>query len=152
MVRLVDVAEPLRSVLSKMECPRFESTPWASGPPLSERRVAIVSSAALLRRGDRGYEFGDTSHRTIDRADRHDIVMGHTSTNFDRSGYEQDLNVVFPLDRLDELATEGVVGSVADRHYSFLGAADPKTLGPTGQDLARRLKDDGVDAVLFVPV
>jgi len=33
-----------------------------------------------------------------------DLVMTHISTNFDRTGFQQDWNVVFPLDRLKELA------------------------------------------------
>ena len=29
-----------------------------------------------------------------------DLVMSHISTNFDRSGFQMDVNLVFPLDRL----------------------------------------------------
>lgn len=51
--------------------------------------------------------------------------MSHISVNFDRTGYQQDLNVVFPIELLIELATENVIGSVADYHYSFMGTTDP---------------------------
>jgi D-proline reductase (dithiol) PrdB len=30
-------------------------------------------------------------------------VISHISINFDRTGFEEDWNVVFPLDRLNEL-------------------------------------------------
>jgi D-proline reductase (dithiol) PrdB len=46
--------------------------------------------------------------------------MSHVSVNFDRTGFQQDLKVIFPLDRLRELAVEGSIGSVAAFHYSFL--------------------------------
>ena len=81
-----------------------------------------------------------------------DLVMSHISTNFDRTGFQQDHNVVFPIDRLNELAAEGVVGSVASVHYSFMGATHPAKLERTARQLAGMLKQDQVDAVLLVPV
>ena len=51
--------------------------------------------------------------------------MSHISVNFDRSGFQQDLNVVFPVERLREMAADGEIGSVAD---SFMGATDPEQM------------------------
>jgi D-proline reductase (dithiol) PrdB len=79
-------------------------------------------------------------------------VMSHTSTNFDRTGFQQDWNVVFPLDRLRELGDQGTIGSVADFHYSFMGASDPKLMEPTARVLADLLRRDRVNAILLVPV
>lgn len=59
---------------------------------------------------------------------------------------------MFPLDRLRELAAEGVIGSVAATHYSFMGATDPVQMEGYARDVAARLKSDGVDAVLLSPV
>jgi len=81
-----------------------------------------------------------------------DLVMSHISTNFDRTGFQQDWNVVFPLDRLKELAAEGIIGSVAAFHYSFMGATDPAEMEPAARNLAVLLKGDGVDGALLVPV
>ena len=81
-----------------------------------------------------------------------DLVMTHISTNFDRTGFQRDWNVVFPLDRLQELAAEGIIGSVASFHYSFMGATDPSEMEPAAGNLAGLLKGDRVDAVLLVPV
>ena len=61
-------------------------------------------------------------------------------------------NVAFPLDRLNELAREGVIGSVADFHYSFMGAAPIRKIEPKARELAGLLKKDRVDAVLLSPV
>ena len=55
---------------------------------------------------------------------------------FDRTGLQEDWNVAFPLDRLKELAAERVIGSVADTHYSFMGAADPVQMEPHARELA----------------
>ena len=78
--------------------------------------------------------------------------MSHVSTNFDRSGFQQDLNVVFPLDRLKELAVQGLISSAAAFHYSFMGAVDPKEFESSTRKLAALLKKDGVNALLLVPV
>ena len=60
--------------------------------------------------------------------------------------------MVFPLDRLRELADEGAIGSVAQTHYSFMGATDPMQMEPHARELAGRLKQDAVDAVILPPV
>jgi D-proline reductase (dithiol) PrdB len=59
---------------------------------------------------------------------------------------------VFPLDRLIELAAEGTIGSLAAVHYSFMGATDPVEMEPYARELAGRLKQDRVDAVILSPV
>jgi D-proline reductase (dithiol) PrdB len=78
--------------------------------------------------------------------------MSHTSVNFDRTGFQEDVNVAFPLERLRELHREGLIGAIAKFHYSFMGAAPILAFGPKVPALAARLKDEGVDAVLLVPV
>jgi D-proline reductase (dithiol) PrdB len=81
-----------------------------------------------------------------------DLVMTHISTNFDRTGFQQDWNVAFPLDRLKELADQGAIGSVAAYHYSFMGATDPTEMEQAARNLARLLKGNQKDGVLLVPV
>ncbi len=153
MVRLADLPEWERDYLSTLPCPTFESHPWVEGPPLKERRVAMISTAGLQRRGDRPFMEGGADYRIIPGdIDAGDLVMSHISVNFDRSGFQQDLNVVFPLDLLKGLAEEGVIGSVADYHYSFMGATDPRAMEPAARNLGELLKNDQVDAVLLVPV
>jgi hypothetical protein len=55
---------------------------------------------------------------------------------FDRTGLQEDWNVAFPIDRLRELAAEGTIGSMADTHYSFMGATDPLQMEPHTRELA----------------
>ena len=90
----------------------------------------------------------------LDRADRQ-LVLGHWSPNFDRSGFTMDLNVVFPIDRLEELAAAGVIGDVAPRHLAFAGNQpdDVATIRmDSGPAAAQELLADGVDVVLLTPV
>lgn len=153
MARLERFPEPMRSHLAKLPCPTFETHPWVQGPALSQRRVALVSTAGLHRRGDRPFEGITGEYRVIPGDTRaRDLVMTHVSTNYDRTGFQQDWNVVFPLDRLRELAHEGVIGTVSDYHYSFMGAAEPAQMEPFARNLAELLRSDNVSAVLLVPV
>ena len=80
------------------------------------------------------------------------LLCSHISINFDRTGLQEDWNVAFPIDRLRELAAEGTIGSMADTHYSFMGATDPLQMEPHARELAGRLKQDKVDSVLLAPV
>ena len=153
MVALSTLSDQLTKVLTDLDCPTFETTPWVRGGPLSERRVAIVSSAGVHLRTDRHFHGSDSGYRAIPNdAAPNDIVMTHTSPNYDRTAFIQDLNTVLPLDRLAELAEDGVIGSVASHHYSFMGATDPRAMEGGARELSGRLKDDAVDAVLLVPV
>ena len=153
MVRLADTTPSLRHHLEHLACPTFPSTPWSTGGPLAKRRIAIVSTAGLQKRGDRPFSLGANDYRVIPgNTPGAEIVMSHISTNFDRTGYQQDLNVVFPIDRLREFAASGEIGSVADFHYSFMGATAPENMAAATGDLARLLQADEVDGVLLVPV
>ncbi len=158
MVRLADLPDWDReNFLKKVSTlPRFPGRPWVRGPALAHRRVAIVTTAGLHVRGDRPFGAGTAGmdYRVIpgDVAPA-DLVMSHLSVNFDRSGFQEDWNVVFPLDRLKELVRDKLVGTVAAFHYSFMGAVSPITLyEPKARELASLLKKDNVDAVLLSPV
>lgn len=154
MVRLSDLPDTDARHLREKECPPFDSAPWVTGPSLTERRVAIVTSAGLHRRDDRSFDMRDTGYRVIDGAlSANELVMTHSSTNFDRTGFQQDVNVVFPIDRLRELEASGEIGSVARFHYSVMGAGWlPHEIEPTAEELAGLLKEDAVNAVLLSPV
>src|SRR4051812_12635293 len=151
--RLSDMPEVEANHLRRIECPTYDDTPPLPGKPLSQRRVAIISTAGLHRRGDRPFRPGDGSYRVIPaETTANQLVMSHISVNFDRTGFQQDLNVAFPIDRLRELAADGTVGSMATVHYSFMGAFPPAPAEPHAQHLAGLLKAEKVDAALLVPV
>ena len=151
--RLGDMPEVEAMHLRRIDCPTYDDTPALAGKPLTERRVAIISTAGLHRRGDRPFRPGDGSYRVIPaETAANELVMSHISVNFDRTGFQQDLNTAFPIDRLRELAADGTVGSMASVHYAFMGAFPPAAAEPHARHLAGLLKADKVDAVLLVPV
>ena len=153
MARLKDIPAGEREMLLNIPLPSFDSTPFVKGRPLPERRVAILSTAALQTRRDRTFARGDAGYRVIPGdTPPNDIIMSHVSVNFDRSGFQQDYNVCFPLDRLRELAAAGVIGSVADYHYTVSGANPPERLEDTARQIAGLMQRDAVDAALLIPV
>ncbi len=145
----------MRAYGSAQNVPVFDNpsfTPLAGA--LSDARVAIVTSAALHRPDQERYSPTDTRFRAFDRDDRN-LIMGHWSPNFDHTGFHLDLNVVYPIDRLEELAADGVIGAVAPRHFAFAGN-QPETVSElrldTGPACAQELLADAVDVVLLTPV
>jgi len=153
MARLDDIPEPTRTAARDIACPQFDTTPWVGGLPLSARRVAIVSSAALVSAGQTPFAFGSGEARDVplDRGPGA-LMTSHVSINFDRSGFQRDPNVVFPLDRLNELAQSGLIGSVAARHFTVMGSTDPTAMQEAVSVIAQALHADKVDAVLLAPV
>ena len=153
-MRLENVSEPERKLLLGMKCVPFATHPWVTGPPLDERRVAIISTAGLHVRRDRPFQIDpDDFYRVIPGdVQSNDLVMSHIAASFDRSGYQRDWNVVFPLDRLREMEKERIIGSLADFHYSFSSAHEPDQFRQVAHQVAGLLKKDKVDAVLLLPV
>lgn len=153
MARIEDIPEPTRSTILAADCPSFADQPFLAGPPLARRRVAIVTSAALIRRGDAPFPAGTPEVRLLPQdLPAADLLMSHISINFDRTGFQRDINVAYPVDRLRELAAEGVIGGVAPTNYAVMGSTDPRTMEATADQIAGQLKQEQVDAVLLTPV
>lgn len=153
MVRMTDLPAGAQKHLGGLECPSFTTRPWVRGGPLASRRIALVSSAGLIVRGDKPVMANDVRYRTIPHATpAGDILMSHVSVNYDRTGFQRDINVAFPRDRLAELAADGIIGSVAENHYATMGAVDPVGLEDQTRTLAGTLKREGVDAAVLLPV
>ncbi len=144
----------MRAYAASLPAPEFDAPAWVTPPALRDATVAIVTTAALHRRGDERFTGSDTSYRVVEREAR-DLVLGHWSPNFDRAGFAVDLDVVFPIDRLEELARDGVIGGVAPRHLAFAGNQEDtvtKVRLDSGPHAAAQLRADGVDVVLLTPV
>jgi D-proline reductase (dithiol) PrdB len=130
-----------------------EATPWTNGLPLKPHRIAVVSSAGLVLRGESPFRSRDADCRVTPGATpTNRLLISHVSTNFHRTAFAADRNAVFPLDRLNEFAAEGVIGSVAAMHYPFIDAADPVQMEVSAREVAEHLKRDRVDTVLLSPV
>ena len=121
--------------------------------PLERARVALVGTAGAYVRGQQPFSLGsegDPSFREIP-ADTEEIRLAHVGYDVRRA--RRDPDVVFPLSLLRHLASEGVIGELAPRAFSFMGYI-PDTrplLQETGPAVARELLADAVDLALLVP-
>ena len=160
MPRLELLSEVQRKMLQMFPCLEHDDTPWTPmGKPLSESKLALVTSAGLHLRGDKPFVTdhhgrGDSSYRVIPRSTKaEDILQSHVSIGFDHTGIYRDINVTFPMDRVQELVDQSVVGSLGENYYSFMGALrDASAVAEhTGPEVAGRLLDEGVEVVLLTP-
>ncbi len=155
MPRLEDLTEVARQ--GHLNFPAFEHDDAPFAPlkkPLSESKVALVTTAGLHVRGVAPFTNNDQSYRVIPSdTPARDILQSHTSIGFDRTAFMRDINISFPVDRLNELVAQGVVGSLSTNFYSFMGAIrnPSKIVEETGPEVAKLLIDDGVDVVFLTP-
>lgn len=150
---MAKTGDDIKQEASGLQAPSFETTAFTTPPPLTEATVAIVTSASLHHPEQPDFGPADTSFRTLE-TDRTDYVLGHWSQDVDQTGFGIDYNVVFPIDRLNEMAAAGRIGKVSDVHLAYAGnqfdvAGIRLDSGPEG---AKLLRDAGVDVVLLTPV
>jgi D-proline reductase (dithiol) PrdB len=143
--------------VSDFEFVTFERSPWTPlRVPVRQARVALVATVGAHRRQDAPFDTlspdGDTSFRRIpDTCTADDLTLSHDG--YDTEGCMPDINCVFPLDRLHELAAEGIIGGTAPAHYSCMGYiphARP-LLEETAPEVAREMVAAGVHAAVCVP-
>lgn len=145
-----------------------DDVPWSPlKKPLSESRVALICSGGFSKDGDeplgpgvtpteqamrwREYFEGHPTHRSIPKDYPRDrIRINHPS--YDHSAARQDINVLFPLDRFQELEDEGIIGELADFNYSYMGLTSHRRVA---EELVPRLVDEltkqEVDAAFLTP-
>ncbi len=147
-----DLDPSLRGFLEDHAVPNVEGNPWTIPAPPEDQRLALVSTAGLKLADDEPFTVDSADYRVIplDRAD--DVIADHLSVSHDRTGFMQDINTTFPLPLLRELVKNGEIGSLADWHYSFMGATSPVEMEPAARSLSAILKQDGVNTVLLAPV
>jgi D-proline reductase (dithiol) PrdB len=121
--------------------------------PLQESRLALVTTGGVHLPGQARFDIddaaGDCSYREIP-TNATDLTWTHA---YYRPDEGSDLDAVFPLLTLRGLVEDELVGGLGPRHYSFMGAIhDPTPLvEETAPEVAGKLVEDGVDAVLLTP-
>lgn len=140
--------------------------PWESGDipwtPVMKRlhdsKVAIVTTAGVHHKDQMPFDMndpkGDPTYRVIDvTKPLTDLMITHDY--YDHSDADKDINIVFPIERLNEFEGEGIIGKAANIHYSFMGHIDGRhiytLINKSAPEVSERLKADGVDVVLLTP-
>lgn len=86
---------------------------------LEEASVCLVTTAAVRHKDDKPFNVeGDTSFRVIS-GDVAAADLRYDDAHYDHACVDRDLNCVFPIDRIRELAKERRLGGLAAEHFSM---------------------------------
>lgn len=86
---------------------------------LEEASVMLVSTAGVHHKDDPPFDTdGDNSFRAIS-GDARAADLRVADTHYDHGCIDRDVNCVFPIDRLYELAEERRIRAVAEKHFSL---------------------------------
>jgi D-proline reductase (dithiol) PrdB len=153
MARLEDSVENERRHLETLECNALANPALTPPRPMTQCRVALISSAGLMQRNDDNVPANANGYRRFNNsvADA-DLLINHVSINFDRSAFAEDPNSVFPRQLLAELEQQRIIEHAADTHYAFMGATAPELLEPQVHELAAELKTHGINTACLFPV
>ena len=132
--------------------------PWTAykGRPADQSFALVTSGGLYLKDSQPPFDtesiHGDTSFREIRKTVRQqDLGIAHA--HYDHSLAEQDINIIFPIQRLVELENEGIIGKLADTHYSFSYVNDVFSLvTETVPKFLSRIKAAKIDVLVLVPV
>jgi D-proline reductase (dithiol) PrdB len=122
---------------------------------LSELTIAIVSTAGVhLKEQEPFSTEGDDTWRHIPGdVNVADLMITHGAPeeHYDRTQAQQDMNVIFPIDRLRELKEQGFIGGVAAQHWTLMGYSLrlQKYYNETAPAVAKEVERSPVDAVLL---
>jgi D-proline reductase (dithiol) PrdB len=142
----------VKGLQSEVYVPITPEVVWAPvQKELKDMTVALVTCAGVHLKSDKRFNLaGDTSYRVIPGdAKGQDLMVSHGG--YDNSDVNKDINCMFPIDRLRELAAEGFIKAVAPVNFGLMGGGgDVDTfMYKTGPEVAEKLKNEGVDAVIL---
>lgn len=148
---------PSDTLARLLRYPKIPGTiPWARNTvALADSKIAVVTTAGYYAKGQpaflEGSPAGDWTFRVIHR----DIPLTKlilSNHTVDRRPALLDPNLLFPLDRLADLKNQGIIGSVANNHYSFYSftARPNRVIDGSAKDTARRIRYEGVDKVIIL--
>lgn len=128
------------------------------GKPLSQMKGALITTAGIHLLNQRPFDMvnpdGDPTWREIP-GDVEQTQITITHKYYDHTDADRDLNVVFPLEHFRSLVQQGVMGSLAARHFGFMGHIDGALVSElnnrTAPEVAAKLRAEGVDFAFLTP-
>ncbi len=124
--------------------------------PLSESRLTFVSTSGVQPRGsvpfDTVHPVGDYTFRRVPSGSKPADLEIH-QLKYPTVGAKRDLNVIFPIERLQELVEENFIGSLTENFYAFIGYnMDAERLERTlAEEIAAAVEAEKPDVVLLAP-
>ena len=138
----------------------FDDVPFTPLPkPLAECRVGLLGTSEVAVRYDPETEANPVEEAHFRGvyaipADMPTARLYSRTLDFDR--YEttlDDVNAFYPIDRLREAVADGRVGSMPARVYgAYNNYSKRKVLAEEGPTALEVCRNDGIDAVVIVPI
>ncbi len=123
--------------------------------PLSESRLGLISTAGTYVSGQQAfYTKDDTSIRAIpSNTSTGDIRFAHIMENYLVEA-RQDPCTVFPIEALNQLQKEGVIGDLADNFFSCMGGiySRKRVNNELIPNLEAAIDREQLDLLLLVPL
>ena len=146
------MAEIVKGLQSEIFVPITPKPVWAPvTKDLKDMTIALVTAAGVHKKTDERFNLaGDFSFRKIeDTTLSNELMVSHGG--YDNGDVNKDINCMFPIDRIHELAREGFIKSIAPVHIGFMGGGgnQEKFKNETGPEIAKILKEENVDGVLM---
>ncbi len=144
---------------NSFEAVKSDSIPWAPfNKELSKCKVALVTTAGVHLQNQQAFDMededGDYTFRGVPGdVSTKDLMITHKY--YDHSHADEDVNIVFPIERLREMAASGEIGGVSPRHFGVMGhilGDKIKSLVHNSAPLiASKIKEDDADIALLTP-
>ena len=135
-----------------------DDIPWTpyKGEPSAQTFALATSGGLYIKDSQLRYDtvsiHGDASFRELPKTVKQkDLGIAHA--HYDHTLAEQDINIIFPLQRFIELEKEKIIGRLAETNYSFGYVNDAVTLiKKTVPEFISRIKAQAIDVLFLVPV
>lgn len=134
-------------------------SPWVPiQKPIPQSKIALITTAGVHLTSQKPFDMknaeGDASYREIP-FDISTEKLKITHNYYDHRDADDDINVVFPIERLQTLFQMKDVGAINHRHFSFMGHIIKnqleRLLSETTPQVVKLLKEDAVDIVILSP-
>jgi len=154
MVYAKATGAPYESELTPTVFPAIPAPPPIAD--LSRARIAIVTDTGVVPKGNpdkiapiAATNWGSYDISGVDDLRGEDFEVSHRG--YDTRYVTEDPDRAVPVDALREFEKQGVIGKLHDRFVSTSGMVNPLANSRRlGREIAQRLKEEGVDAVVLV--
>jgi D-proline reductase (dithiol) PrdB len=133
--------------------------PWTPlKKKVSESKLALITTGGVHLKSQPPFNMRDSKGEATFREIPMNTFLDDlkiTHNYYDHSDADKDINIVLPIERIQELKAAGDIGEINHRHFSFMGHIVGQhidsLINQTAPIVARYLKEDSVDIVLLAP-
>ena len=158
----ISYVDELNKHYGSMGFPPYQWTINESAPltppskPMSECRVSILTSGGVSHCSMPGFDPDARNDHRVDEVDQNvdTKVFEINDSYYNHTDADRDINCIYPIDRLKEMAQAGQIGSVAPRFWSgFMGRIYNRTklIEESIPDFIQKLREDEIDVLVTAP-